>query len=93
MPNSATLKYTDFLLATASGKIEGVNSLAILTTPFERTKVSAYTIGAMVPCMRLYAFIGKKLESLVDNYGDHHPYKKWIDNYASEGFQVCIYIA
>ncbi|PWA87459.1 heme oxygenase-like, multi-helical, HAD-like domain protein [Artemisia annua] len=88
MPNSATLKYTDFLLATASGKIEGANSLANLTTPFEKTIVSAYTIGAMVPCMRLYAFIGKKLESLVDNYGNHHPYKKWIDNYASEGFQA-----
>ncbi|GKA74630.1 bifunctional TH2 protein, mitochondrial-like protein isoform X1 [Tanacetum coccineum] len=88
MPNSATLKYTDFLLATASGKIEGVNSLAILTTPFEKTKVSAYTIGAMVPCMRLYAFIGRKLESLVNIYGNHHPYKKWIDNYASEGFQA-----
>nr|GEW40481.1 bifunctional TH2 protein, mitochondrial-like isoform X1 [Tanacetum cinerariifolium] len=84
MTNSATLKYTDFLLATASGKIEGVNSLAILATPFEKTKVSAYTIGAMVPCMRLYAFIGRKLASLLNIYGNHHPYKKWIDNYASE---------
>ncbi|KAI7740630.1 hypothetical protein M8C21_003924, partial [Ambrosia artemisiifolia] len=42
----------------------------------------------MVPCMRLYAFIGKKLESLVDIIGNCHPYKKWIDNYSCEAFQA-----
>ncbi|XP_071732559.1 bifunctional TH2 protein, mitochondrial-like isoform X2 [Rutidosis leptorrhynchoides] len=88
IPNAATLKYTDFLLATASGKIEGVNCPANLTTPFEKTKIAAYTIGAMVPCMRLYAFIGKKLQSLVDIYGVCHPYKKWIDSYSSQDFQA-----
>ncbi|XP_024991848.1 bifunctional TH2 protein, mitochondrial-like isoform X2 [Cynara cardunculus var. scolymus] len=87
-PNSATLKYTDFLLATASGKIEGVKGLASLATPFEKTKVAVYTIGAMVPCMRLYAFLGNELQSLVDNNGNHHPYKKWIDNYSSDAFQA-----
>lgn len=86
MPNSATLKYTEFLLATASGKIEGINCPANLTTPFEKTKVAAYTISAMVPCMRLYAFLGKELQFLVDK--NHHPYKKWIHNYSSEAFQA-----
>ncbi|KAK9072477.1 hypothetical protein SSX86_008911 [Deinandra increscens subsp. villosa] len=92
-PNSATLKYTDFLLATASGKIEGLKSSENITTPFEKTKLAAYTICAMVPCMRLYAFIGKKLESLVDTNGSIHPYKKWIDNYSCEAFQVFITLA
>ena len=87
-PNSATVKYTDFLLATASGKVEGVKGPGKLATPFERTKVAAYTIGAMTPCMRLYAFLGKEFQMLSDAYEDSHPYKKWIDNYASESFQV-----
>ncbi|KAH7571817.1 hypothetical protein JRO89_XS04G0148700 [Xanthoceras sorbifolium] len=86
--NSATLKYTDFLLATASGKVEGVKGPGKLATPFERTKVAAYTLGAMTPCMRLYGFLGKEFQALVNpNEGDH-PYKKWIDNYSSESFQA-----
>ncbi|XP_076937017.1 bifunctional TH2 protein, mitochondrial-like isoform X2 [Bidens hawaiensis] len=76
LPNSATIKYTDFLLATASGSI---------TNPFEKTKVAAYTISAMLPCMRLYAFIG---QTLVYINGNSHPYKKRIDNYSCEAFQA-----
>ncbi|XP_050224142.1 bifunctional TH2 protein, mitochondrial [Mercurialis annua] len=86
--NSATVKYTDFLLATASGKVEGVKGPGKLATPFERTKVAAYTLGAMTPCMRLYAFLGKELQSLTDSIDSSHPYKKWIDSYSSEGFQA-----
>ncbi|KAL2941246.1 Bifunctional TH2 protein mitochondrial [Bienertia sinuspersici] len=37
--NSATQKYTDFLLATASGKVEGVKGLGKLATPFERQRL------------------------------------------------------
>ncbi|KAI3732307.1 hypothetical protein L1987_63511 [Smallanthus sonchifolius] len=88
LPNAATIKYTDFLLATASGKIEGLKSPENIKTPFEKAKVAAYTIGAMVPCMRLYAFIGKKLQSVIDINGNCHPYKKWIDNYSCEAFQA-----
>ncbi|KAK4855561.1 hypothetical protein QYF36_008521 [Acer negundo] len=86
--NSATLKYTDFLLATASGKVEGVKGPGKLATPFERTKVAAYTLGAMSPCMRLYGFLGKEFQALVNPNGGDHPYKKWIDNYSSESFQA-----
>ncbi|XP_048225590.1 bifunctional TH2 protein, mitochondrial [Ricinus communis] len=86
--NSATIKYTDFLLATASGKVEGVKGPGKLATPFERTKVAAYTLGAMTPCMRLYAFLGKELLALIDSEDGGHPYKKWIDSYSSEGFQA-----
>ncbi|KAF2287546.1 hypothetical protein GH714_001233 [Hevea brasiliensis] len=48
--NYATVRYTDFLLATASGKVEA-----------------------------------KELQALVDSEDGSHPYKKWIDNYSSEG--------
>lgn len=87
--NSATVKYTDFLLATASGKVDAVKGPGKLATPFEKTKIAAYTLGAMTPCMRLYAFLGEQFKSLHTNK-DRHPYlQKWIDNYSSEGFQVC----
>lgn len=87
--NSATVKYTDFLLATASGKVEGVKGPGKLATPFEKTKLAAYTLGAMTPCMKLYAFIGNELQALLgSNKSSGHLYKKWVDNYSSEGFQV-----
>ncbi|KAF9661103.1 hypothetical protein SADUNF_Sadunf19G0032900 [Salix dunnii] len=86
--NSATVKYTDFLLATASGKVEGVKGLGKLATPFERTKVAAYTLGAMTPCMRLYSFLGKELQAILGPEGNGHPYKNWIDSYSSESFQA-----
>ena len=88
IPNAATVKYTNFLLATASGKVEGVKGPGELATPFEKTKVAAYTLGAMAPCMRLYVFLGKELKSLADADGDKHPYEKWIDKYSSEAYQV-----
>ncbi|XP_076906461.1 bifunctional TH2 protein, mitochondrial-like [Bidens hawaiensis] len=86
-PNPATLKYTNFLLATASGKVEGVKGPGELATPFEKTKVAAYTLGAMAPSMRLYVYLGNELKSLVEVYGDKHPYKRWIDKYSSETYQ------
>ncbi|KAK3015928.1 hypothetical protein RJ639_007695 [Escallonia herrerae] len=86
--NSATVKYTDFLLATASGKVEGVKGPGKLATPFERTKIAAYTLGAMTPCMRLYAFIGKEIQALLDTNDSGHLYNKWIENYSSESFQA-----
>ncbi|KAH9771372.1 Bifunctional TH2 protein [Citrus sinensis] len=86
--NSATVKYTEFLLATASGKVEGVKGPGKLATPFEKTKVAAYTLGAMSPCMRLYAFLGKEFHALLNANEGNHPYTKWIDNYSSESFQA-----
>ncbi|KAL5712080.1 beta ketoadipyl CoA thiolase [Ranunculus cassubicifolius] len=86
--NSATLKYTEFLLATASGKVDNGKGVSKVVTPFEKTKVAAYTLGAMTPCMRLYAFIGRELQELLDLDGGSHLYKKWIENYSSESFEV-----
>ncbi|KAK6915307.1 Thiaminase-2/PQQC [Dillenia turbinata] len=86
--NAATVKYTGFLLATASGKVDGVKGPGKLSTPFERTKVAAYTIGAMTPCMRLYAYLGKELQVFLDADGSSHLYKKWIDSYSSKEFEA-----
>ncbi|KAE8731774.1 putative aminopyrimidine aminohydrolase [Hibiscus syriacus] len=86
--NSATVKYTEFLLATASGKVEGLKAPGTLATPFEKTKIAAYTLGAMTPCMRLYAFLGKEFQALLESNEHDHPYKKWIENYSSESFQA-----
>lgn len=86
--NSATLRYTEFLLATASGKVEGLKAPGMLDTPFEKTKVAAYTLGAVTPCMKLYAFLGKEFGALLDSSEANHPYKKWIENYSSDAFQA-----
>ncbi|XP_044492288.1 bifunctional TH2 protein, mitochondrial-like [Mangifera indica] len=85
--NNATLKYTDFLLATASGKVEGEKVLGKIETPFEKTKVAAYTIGAISPCLRLFAFITKEIQPLLDPNDSSHIYKKWVEYYCSETFE------
>ncbi|KAK4755509.1 hypothetical protein SAY87_009266 [Trapa incisa] len=86
--NPATVRYTNFLLATTSGKVEGQKAPGKLATPFEKTKVAAYTLGAMTPCMRLYAFFGKEFQKFVHPNEESHPYMKWIETYSSESFQA-----
>uniref|UniRef100_A0ACD6AL53 Uncharacterized protein n=1 Tax=Avena sativa TaxID=4498 RepID=A0ACD6AL53_AVESA len=85
-PNPATTKYTDFLLATAAGKVDGGKGSDKMVTPFEKTKIAAYTVGAMTPCMRLYAYLGKELGIFLKQ-DENHPYKKWIDTYAATDFE------
>jgi thiaminase len=74
----ATKNYVGFLLDTAS-----------------RADASAAEIlAAMTPCARLYAFLGEKIreaqEAIQVNGADDlkpNPYQRWIDSYASSGFQ------
>lgn len=40
------------------------------------------TCAAMVPCMRLYAFLGQALAPRADG-----PYREWVDTYADPGFE------
>ena len=42
------------------------------------------TIAAMVPCMRLYAWLGTRLRPRLR---PDHPYEKWIETYASDAFE------
>ncbi|KAH9308063.1 hypothetical protein KI387_035974, partial [Taxus chinensis] len=87
-PNVATVKYTDFLLATAAGKVEGGKGPSRSVTPFEKTKIAAYTVGAMTPCMRLYAFLGQEVFKIVKDEFSDHPYKQWIETYSSANFEA-----
>lgn len=74
----ATKNYVGFLLDTAS-----------------RANASAAEIlAAMTPCARLYAFLGEKIREAqeairADNAEGlkANPYQRWIDAYASPGFQ------
>lgn len=86
-PNPATLRYTNFLDATSDGKIEVGKGVGKIVTPFEKTKVAAYIVGAMVPCMRLYAFLGKELEPFLSLDGSAHLYTNWVKNYSPSTFE------
>ena len=43
------------------------------------------TCAAMVPCMRLYAFLGQSLAE--EGYDNGNRYAEWIETYADEGFE------
>ncbi|KAI3913767.1 hypothetical protein MKW98_011828 [Papaver atlanticum] len=58
----ATAKYKEFLLATASGNVEVNETLT------QQSKIPAYTLGAMTPSLRLYAFLSKEMQKLVSPY-------------------------
>ena len=88
VPNSGTIKYTDFLLAAASGRVEGEKVPGKIATPFERTKIAAYTLAAMAPCFRLYSYISTEIQALLDPNDTNHIYKKWIDTFSSPNFEV-----
>ncbi|KAH9785156.1 Bifunctional TH2 protein [Citrus sinensis] len=85
--DDATVKCTDFLLSTASGKVEGEKVLGKIETPFEKIKVAAYTLSAISPCMRLFEVIAKEIQALLNPDDGSHLYKKWIDYYCSQSFQ------
>ena len=65
IPQATAAKYRDFLIATASG--EGV---------LRMNKVSAYTIAAIAPFMRLYLHLFHIILTKLDDTS--HVYKKWL---------------
>lgn len=84
----AMIKYTDFLLATASGKAVGERFPGKVATPFEKTKLSAYALAAMAPSMRLQSFLSKEIQSVLEPDENIHLYKKWIDSLASQKYEA-----
>ena len=91
--DNARVKYIEFLLAVASGSFVGETVPGKIATPFEMTKVAAYTLGAMAPCMRLYSFISREIQALIHPDDSSHIYKKWIESYSSQTFEVCLIIS
>lgn len=86
-PDSTTAKYTDFLISTASGKVEGEKFPGKIATPFEKTKLAAYTLAAMAPYMRFYASISKEILALQSLNHRDHPYKKWISSLSALNYE------
>ncbi|KAL8224986.1 hypothetical protein R6Q57_017543 [Mikania cordata] len=83
----AMIKYTDFLLATASGKLVRETFPGKFATPFEKTKLSAYALAAMAPSMRIQSFLSKEIQVVLEPDENIHLYKKWIDSLASKKFE------
>ncbi|XP_047957897.1 bifunctional TH2 protein, mitochondrial-like isoform X1 [Salvia hispanica] len=86
--DDAISKYTEFLMETASGKVGGEKFAVKIVTPFEKTKLAAYTLSAISPCMRLYSFISREIQALLDPDEGNHIYKKWLDSLSSEKFEA-----
>ncbi|KAI3806103.1 hypothetical protein L1987_21995 [Smallanthus sonchifolius] len=83
----AMIKYTDFLLATASGKSVREKFPGKFATPFEKTKLSAYALAAMAPSMRIKSFLSKEIQAVLEPDENIHLYKKWIDSLASQKYE------
>ncbi|CAI9094048.1 OLC1v1029699C1 [Oldenlandia corymbosa var. corymbosa] len=75
----------EFLLVTASGKVGGWK---VSDKLLKITGNLAFTLGVMLSCLRLYAFLGDEFDGLLGRSKLMHPYQEWIDNYNSEGFQA-----
>jgi thiaminase/transcriptional activator TenA len=57
----------------------------LLATAWSQTV--GVTTAAMLPCMRLYAFLGKKL---AQPQVPEHPYSEWISTYSSAEFEPLV---
>ncbi|KAI3922900.1 hypothetical protein MKW98_007031 [Papaver atlanticum] len=77
----ATAKYKELLLATASGNIQ------VSEIPIQQSKIPSYTLGAVMPSLRLYAFLSEAMQKLVSPYVYSHPYSKWLKEYSYESFE------
>lgn len=86
------IKYTDFLLAAASGESVREKFPGKFATPFEKTKLAAYALAAMAPSMRIQSFLSKEIQAVLEPDENNHLYKKWIDSLASKKFEVCFII-
>ncbi|KAI3871647.1 hypothetical protein MKW92_042788 [Papaver armeniacum] len=78
----ATEKYKEFLLTTASGNVQDSE------IPIHQSKIPAYTLGAMTPSLRIYAFLSKAMQKLVSPYLNSHPYSKWLKEYSYVNFET-----
>lgn len=96
LPNAATADYTNFLLAVAKGEFKvpegprggGDDGLEGSESESKRKrKLAAYTIGALTPCMRLYAFLGQEIMRASSSGLGSNPYAKWVETYASADFE------
>ncbi|KAI3891046.1 hypothetical protein MKW98_007351 [Papaver atlanticum] len=81
--HTATAKYKEFLLATVSG-----GDIQVHEIPIHQSKIPAYTLGAMTPSLRVYAFLSKAVRELVTPDDSSHSHSKWIKEYSYENFKT-----
>eukprot|EP00292_Cryptomonas_paramecium_P019505 CAMPEP_0113725926 /NCGR_PEP_ID=MMETSP0038_2-20120614/40089_1 /TAXON_ID=2898 /ORGANISM="Cryptomonas paramecium" /LENGTH=121 /DNA_ID=CAMNT_0000656359 /DNA_START=256 /DNA_END=618 /DNA_ORIENTATION=- /assembly_acc=CAM_ASM_000170 len=75
-PSPATLEYVNFLAETTEAQSRSPDG-----------KISVIC-AAMVPCMRLYAFLGKSLSQAGFGSGSAAgPYHEWVDTYSAADFE------
>jgi thiaminase len=88
-PDTATTKYTEFLLTTASGKgaLKEYEKRKTGTTA-NKNKIASFTIAAMTPCMKLYSFLGQEISTTLNEGYHGSVYCDWIATYSSKSFQV-----
>ncbi|XP_026454696.1 bifunctional TH2 protein, mitochondrial-like isoform X2 [Papaver somniferum] len=55
--------------------------------PVQQSKIPAYTLGAMTPSLRLYAFLSKEMQKVVTPCVNSHPYSKWFKEYSYKNFE------
>ncbi|CAM9871959.1 unnamed protein product, partial [Chrysoparadoxa australica] len=70
-PMPTTLAYTSYILDD------------VVKDPASQT---SDVLAAMVPCMRLYNYIGSSLKVLFGNAGSSNPFEGWVETYSSEDF-------
>ncbi|KAK8957855.1 hypothetical protein KSP39_PZI000577 [Platanthera zijinensis] len=88
LTNPAIMKYTCFLSDISDGKINGEKVTDQIVTTSEMTRIAAYTVGAVAPCMRLYAFLSREFEPFLSLYGSDRPYyKNWMNIYSPLNFE------
>ncbi|PON44383.1 heme oxygenase-like, multi-helical, partial [Parasponia andersonii] len=56
--------------------------------PSNSTQVAAYTIAAIAPIMRLYAYISDIILTYLQRDATKEPYRKWLEYYSSEEIEV-----
>eukprot|EP00271_Cylindrocystis_brebissonii_P016094 TRINITY_DN39296_c0_g1_i1.p1 TRINITY_DN39296_c0_g1~~TRINITY_DN39296_c0_g1_i1.p1 ORF type:complete len:264 (-),score=47.46 TRINITY_DN39296_c0_g1_i1:246-1037(-) len=97
-PSDATSAYTNFLAETAGS--ESANPEGAQSGEDDSSMHATAIVAAMVPCMRLYAFVGKEVKQFVASGRglgmqvdprsgeERHRYGEWIETYASEAFEA-----
>lgn len=88
LTNPAIMKYTCFLSDISDGKMNGEKVTDQVVTTSEMTRIAAYTVGAVAPCMRLYTYLSREFEPFLNLSGSDHPYyTTWMNFYSPSNFE------
>ncbi|KAK4344720.1 hypothetical protein RND71_034896 [Anisodus tanguticus] len=69
-------------------KLKGKKGRCKIVTPFEKTRLAAYALSAIAPCMRLYSYLSKEIKDVIVPEESNNIYERWIDCLCSECFEA-----